>query len=367
MMELKVSKQDLSRVMKIAGKVVDRGSKTPMAASVLLRADGSVITLNAVGLDAAFTSTVTGKVTGKGDVALNATELLRIAGDAPGDELAMKVDDTGWCEIRAGKARYKVAYIAGREYPAVPKPSAKASWTSVVTAPFLSALSRGGYAYSTDESRAALCGVLIDTTDKDCLLVSSADGHRMARQTMEANLPKVCRCIPVRWTELVPLVSAHAESVEVCLEDRAFVRANGAMVSSSWMLGEFPSRAMLDPVFFLDRPNTIAVKRDEFTSAVKRVAPLTTELCGLVIDACDKRVIVSSRDANGREISDEIDADIKGRIRIGIVSDYVLECLAVMTGEVVEMHFAGPLEPIMVKDGDDARFTGVLMPIRINE
>lgn len=366
MMDIKVAKLDLQRVMKTAGKVVDRTSKTPMASSVLLRSDGSVVTVNAVGLDVAYSATLNAKVTGRGDIALNAAELQRLSGDAPGEEIAMKVDDTGWLEAKAGKARYKIGYIAGREYPSVPKP-ATAIWWPTAGAPLLDAFRRGGFAHATEGDRGALMGVLIESPVKGGTIIASGDGPRFARQRLAMEMPKpVCSSFPARWFELAPIVGAGIELVELCVDSgRIYIRANGATLSSSSLLGEFPSRESLEPVFGRECNVRVSVDRERFADAAKRVAPLTTELSGLVLDVVAGSMTVSSRDSTGREISDEIDCETTGKIKISMVAKYVTDALATMSGERVELKMSGPLDPILLSDSADPNFDGIVMPMRL--
>jgi DNA polymerase III subunit beta len=370
MMELKIERTELARAMKIASRIVDKGSKVPLAASVLLRSDGaSCPCIAAVGNDVTMSSPIACVAKGSGAAAINAAELARVAADAPGAEITIRVGDDGWTEVRSGKARYKIAHLNGRDYPTIPESAAK--WTSVDAAVLVEALRRGASCPCTEGDRGWMMGALFDTdTTAGYLICASTDGKRLAYHRDVLPLPRVRKSLPVRWAEMVRTIAAGAEKVEISIETkvagRVYIRTAGIVMSSPWLIADPDSSASMERFVSARRDIVIVADRERLVEAVKRVAPLASENSGITITTRGTAISLATKDSYGREIEDELECEVVGEITIGINARYLSECLALMTGDTVELRMSGPLDPVEARDSANTSFTGIVMPMRVN-
>jgi DNA polymerase-3 subunit beta len=66
------------------------------------------------------------------------------------------------------------------------------------------------------------------------------------------------------------------------------------------------------------------------------------------------------------EAREEVDVDYAGdTIDIGFNAKYLLDCLAVITGETLEFHFKDRLSPGVMRSSNQQNHTYVIMPMRI--
>lgn len=368
MMDLKVGKTNLASAMKTASRVVNRTSKSPLAASVLLRSDA---TISAWSDDVTLTARIDAQVKGTGLVALNAGELTRIASDAPGDDIAFKIDDMGWAEIRSGRAKYRIQYMKGADYPVIHQVTG--TWHAIAAGAFAEALLRGGFAAATDEALGSMNGVLIHT-DGAALRCASANKHRLALCRAEVTMPKasrvVRRCAPARWAALVRLAMDGHDEAELCLgddgsADRVALRCNGVTISAPWLVDPFHSEDVLRRILEPKRSIRIVANRDRVESSIRRVSALTSEERGIVIVARDGVVTITTKDPDGKEISDETECDVTGEITIQIGAKYLRDAVAHCRADSIEILMSGDMDPVLVRDAGSDAFTAITSPMRL--
>jgi DNA polymerase-3 subunit beta len=66
------------------------------------------------------------------------------------------------------------------------------------------------------------------------------------------------------------------------------------------------------------------------------------------------------------EGSEELEVDFMGeKLSIGFNARYLLDVLSAMPDDEVALELGGELDPGVIKPVSDARFVGVIMPMRI--
>ena len=84
---------------------------------------------------------------------------------------------------------------------------------------------------------------------------------------------------------------------------------------------------------------------------------IRTEAGGLVLSATTNEVGDSRA---------ELSAEVEGsEIQIAFNARYILDALAVLGGEQVELRFDGPLSPGLIKHPDSEDYQYVIMPVRM--
>ena len=66
------------------------------------------------------------------------------------------------------------------------------------------------------------------------------------------------------------------------------------------------------------------------------------------------------------EVREELEASYAGpAVAIGVNPKYVIELLSQMADDTVRLELCGELDPVLIRPAGDARYLGVVMPMRI--
>lgn len=353
-MILTIPRSTLLRGLTLAARVAPRKPTLPILSHVLLRASANRLTLSATDLNVSLTAEIAGvcHVERPGSVAVNAADLQRFVSAAAGDEISIKVDGSAWAEVRCGKAKYRMPGMGDRDFPKVPEAAPDA--VEVNATKLCAALEAVGYAVSRDESRQALCGILIEP---DAL--AATDGHRLAvvRHALGIQRPPVVLSASGAQ-EFSALLGDH-ETCRVGFDaKRMSVSAGGVTICAGLLDFRFPPYQQVIPS---GNKHTALVDRDQLLAAIKRVAPLASETRGITVRSTQTGLALASF-CDGAELHDEVACEVSGEVKFGVHPKYLGEAVAHMAGETVTLRCAGELDPIVIQDNDDL---AVVMPMRM--
>lgn len=365
-MDIKISRSELARGLRLAAGIAPRKPTVPILANVLLRAANGRLAIAATDLNVSLTAELSCAISKPGSIALGAEDLKRFVVGANGDDVSLKVEVSAWADIKIGKAKYRIAGHNDRDFPKVPEPDKSADPVDVDAEALYDALTRGSYAASPDESRQALCGVLLDV-DAERFSVTSTDGHRLVvvkRKSAMAR-PRSGRATihPRGAAEFLRLLEGAKECRVTFDLNRMFVSAGGITVSSGLLGFEYPK---IEHAIPKTHKATATLNRDRLIDAIKRVAPLTDEMHGIVFTSTSSGLALATRDSDGEELTDEVDADVSGEVKVAMRAKYALDCLSHMAGDSITMRTIGEFDPIAFVDHDDDGHTGIVLPMRMN-
>ena len=350
---MKVATEPFTAAAARAADVV-RDGKT---GAVLLRAAKSTLMVAGSSLDITLTSTM--PCDGDLDISIDAAELARIASSLPGADVTI-TEESGWAHIRSGKARYKAPCTRGRDYASIPR--CDVAWSPIDPAALSSALDRGSYAAAVGD-HGILCGILLDASGGTVLVASiHGSAHRLAM--CNASAPGEVRAVvPPRFVKVAISMLDASDSADLHLGDhRAFLRCSDTVLHAAWLNGEWPSRTMVSGAVGLPRPVTATVVRKDFAAALKRVSQIVNGELGVVFDLSQGEVKMTAADGNGREICDEVAAEVSGELKIKIAPKYLLDALARVESETAIIRAGTSTDPILITDGV---YSALVMPQRL--
>jgi DNA polymerase III subunit beta len=234
-------------------------------------------------------------------------------------------------------------------------------------------ISKTVFAISTEESRFTLNGALLILRPGGLTMVST-DGHRLSMIESSGELAGVTAAyralLPRKaMLELQKLAGdAGADAVVQFSgdENHLFFKMGGRLLLSRKLTGNFPD---FERVLPKDQPHHVVVARDEFRSAIERVAQFSDERSRAIrVRVGDGEVKVHSSVSDTGESEDSLPVEYKGpAVEIGFNAQYLMDFLKAVGTPQVSFHFkdahsAGELRPA----GDNAEtYRYVIMPMRI--
>ncbi len=373
-MEITVSRQDLVRELTATQSVVERKTTIPILSNFLLEADGDQLTITATDLDQAIRTSAAVKVKKPGSCTIPARKLYDYVKRLPEGEVAIKLLENHWVQIRSGRSNTKMVGMARANYPQVPEFPAVTA-TSIPVAALKTLIARTVFAISNEESRYTLNGALL-VLKAESLAMVATDGHRLSfvekpGVELEGISGEKRVLIPRKaLLELQQLVgNTDAEKVDFADdENMLFFRVGHRTLSTRRLVGQFPNYEAVMP---RDNTKFAVVRSSELAAAIQRVAQFADERSGAVrLRLEGNELKISSQSTESGESEDTIDTPYSGDpIMVGFNSSYILEFLKALGNEgEVRLEFkdsqsAGQMRP----EDPDAEYRSryVLMPMRI--
>ncbi len=373
-MEIVVSRQDLVKELTATQSVVERKTTIPILSNFLFEVDQDRLTLTATDLDQAIRTSTAVKVKKAGACTIPARKLYDYVKLLPDGDIAIKLLENHWVQIRSGRSNTKIVGMARANYPQVPEFPSLAV-TSIPVPVLQTLIARTIFSISNEESRYTLNGALMILKAESIAMVAT-DGHRLSfvekpNETFEGISGEKRILIPRKaLQELQQLLGAtEAEKVEFADDDHTlFFRVGHRTLSSRKLTGQFPNFEAVMP-----RENTkfAVVQSSELAAAIQRVAQFADERSGAIRMRLESNELkVSANSTESGESEDTIDTPYAGEaLAVGFNSGYILEFLKALdnAGEVrlefKDAQSAGQMRP---EDPDaEYRYRYVLMPMRI--
>src|SRR5438270_3557359 len=371
-MEISVSKQDLLKELTATQGVVERKTTIPILSNFLFEAAGDRLSITATDLDLSLRTSCSAKVKKEGACTIPARKLYDYVKLLPDTDIAIKLLENHWVNIRAGRSNTKMVGMARSNFPSLPAfPSA--GITKIPVAVLRTLISKTIFAISNEESRYTLNGALMVLKPESITMVAT-DGHRLAHiETVEKfpNVGEMKTLVPKKaMAELHLLLQNSDEDVLEFAKDEStlFFRIGHRLLTSRQLTGQFPNYEAVLPK---DNTRVVTVRCDDFNAAIQRVAQFADERSGAIRLRLEKNELkISSSSTEAGESEDAIDTAYTAEpLTIGFNSAYLLDFLKAADSQEVRLELkdsqsAGQLRP---DDNEQYTYRYIVMPMRIRE
>ena len=371
-MKLTIERSALLKALAHVQSVVERRNTIPILANVMIDAQETTLALTATDMDLTINEHVAADIQQPGKATAPAHTLYDIARKLPeGSQVSIETDaDTNQLVVRAGRSRFALGSLPTEDFP-LPSGGDLPIRFSMSVNDLRGLIDRTRFAISTEETRYYLNGIYLHVTGEDSqvLRAVATDGHRLAR--VEMGLPegaaKLAGIIIPRKAinEVRKLVDEVENSVEIGLsETRIQFSLDHITLMSKLIDGTFPDYERVIPT---NNEKVMKVPCGLFASAVDRVATISTEksrAVKLAVDDSNLTLTANSPDAGSAREELEVDYGDEA-LEIGFNARYLLDITQQVEGDDVEVAFADPASPTIVRDAGDASALYVLMPMRV--
>lgn len=372
-MEISVSKFELLKELTATQGVVERKTTIPILSNFLFEAGNDRLTITATDLDLSLRTSCPAKVRREGACTIPARKLYDYVKLLPDGDIAIKLLENHWVNIRCGRSNTKMVGMARANFPGLPVfPSA-----GVVKIPAQTLRNMIGktiFAISNEESRYTLNGGLMVLKPESITMVAT-DGHRLAhieKQGEQFDLAGENKTLVPKkaMSELYSLLqNTDVDFIDFAKDESTlFFRIGGRLLTSRQLTGQFPNYEAVLP---RDPGKAVTVRSADLNTAIQRVAQFADERSRAIRLKLDKNEIkISSSSTDAGESEDSIETTYAADpMTIGFNSEYLLDFLKASNGGEVRLEFkdaqsAGQMRP---EDPDDGgfRYRYVVMPMRI--
>ena len=370
-MKATIERATLLKGLSHVQSVVERRNTIPILSNVLIEAtaDGA-LRLMATDLDLQINEHVPAAVETPGATTVSAHTLFDIARKLPEGSQVQLAAAEGRMTIMAGRAKFQLATLPRDDFPVIAEGELPVSF-ELAAETLIQIIDKTRFAISTEETRYYLNGIFLHVTDDPAPVLKAAatDGHRLARYTVARpdgaeKMPDVIvprKCI----AELRKLLDEIDGSVGVSLSPTKIRFDLGqALLTSKLIDGTFPDYSRVIPT---GNDKMLKIDPRSFQEGVDRVSTIATEKTRAVKMTLDRdKITLSVTSPENGTAAEEVPGEYAAAgFDIGFNSRYLLDILAQVEGDMVEVHLADAAAPTLIRESDKAPALYVIMPMRV--
>ncbi len=367
-MKLSTPRSHFLAALQSVVRVSSTRSAIQALAGVRIAAQGSTVELEATDGDLALHLTMPATVEQDGAVLLPARLLADVVRALPDGDLLLTARATEQdVEVAAGAAHFHIRTLRAEDFPELPAPPSE-----TVTLPanaLVQTTANVARAASRDETRPVLTGILMSASDHELRMVAT-DSYRLSVKETKLEQPVATGFeanVPARaLQELVRIAGQGPEStVHVGVsESRIVFRADGAILSSRLIDGQFPNYRQLLPD---SHEHELRLATAELLDVVRRVSLLAQRNAPLQLAFTEGELTISARTPDIGEASESLPVPFQGEpLEIGFNPDFLADGLESAGSDEVVLKLINPIRPGLIEAGDGSGFTYLIMPIRLN-
>ena len=377
-MEIAVKTEFLKKVVSCASKATSNKAIQPILSNILLSCDNGSLTVSATDLDLAIECKLPAEVSKPGRITLPAKKLDEIVSKIAGDDINLKIDKNQLTKIVSNKSKFQINGTLADEFPEIFKKSESDNVYSIDQNKLLEAISLTSFATSKFENTSILSGINFEISG-DKFEIGATDGSRLAvyngnlAESKKRKDQKSKQSVVIPWralTELERLISNFREGNEVVsfyfLPGQIIFQNNDFSLSTRLLEGTFPSYDKLIPK---DQPNKVELVRNDFLSALERVAILANERTNVIKLSFTKNSMqLSANSPDYGNATDEIEVKYNGNdMDIAFNYRYMSEVLRNLKANKITLELDNALTPIILKPDEkvDYSYTYLVMPVQL--
>ena len=374
-MKIKIARDELLTGLQRVQGIVEKRNTMPVLSNILLETKQDGIELVATDLEIGVRGHYKADVQQAGSVSLSARKLYELLKEVAAGEITITTQENNWVQIQAGRSQFKIVGIAASEFPALPTIEREGR-VAIPGSGLASLIRKTLFAVGDNDARYILNGLLITLHSSDkkvTMKLVGTDGHRLAvaesdvTQSAGTDLPKEIKAIiPRKAAQEIRrlLEEEEGEPLLGFTKNLVTFQKSGLFLTSRVMEGTYPNYQQVIPK---ESAKKVAIERTALESALRRVAVLSkdkTNAVKVILQNGSITLHTSSPDVG--EATEDLPAQYRGEsLTTGFNARYLLDALAVMEGDTVNLEISSPLSPCVLKSDGDPGFLCVVMPMKI--
>ncbi|OQA21264.1 MAG: DNA polymerase III subunit beta [Actinobacteria bacterium ADurb.Bin346] len=338
---------------------------------IMLEAEGSKLNIYGTDLETSIKSNIHVKVDVPGRVVVPLKILINILKSFPESKIEMElINETNELKVTCQKANFTLNTFSLEEYPQFPSIKKTGSF-KIKTQDLKYLISKVQKACSTDESRVALTGILLDLSGNKIKLAAT-DSYRLAVAESGINYDgePIKVVVPSRVLDTIAKNDSQEAEIELNIEENqiSFCIGEGkehqTLIVSRLLSGKFPDYEKLIPENF---NHSIIINRDTMADVIKRISSISQDSIPVRLDIEKGRIVVSMSIREIGSSSEDFEVSYgEESIQMAFNPDFLIDGLNIIDDEKITINIAEPLKPIMIKSEKFEGLLYLLMPIRIS-
>ena len=363
-MKFKCRKIDILDNIQLVQGVTSTRSTIPILSNILMEIKPDGLRLTGTDLEVGIKTQAQADVDEPGTITVPARRFNDIIKEMPEDDIEIEGKNES-ISINCGKIHYMVLGLASKEFPQLPDFPEK-TMVSLEKRKLREMIRKTIFAVLQENSRHALCGVLVNIT-KNRLRMVSTDGHRLALvDEIIENGPEedIEEIVPFKaMNELYRLMDNNG-NLDISIEkQQIFFRDESMLLISRLIEGQFPNYDKVIPKTF---EKQVFIDTQKLFDATRRISIMNTDKKNTIkYTLTGSNMNISSSNPDVGEATEDMDVEYDGEnFTIIFNAKYCMDVLKNIDTDTVVLKLNDPLSlgALVPKDSDSEIF--VIMPIR---
>ena len=373
MILFKTTQDKVLAVLQSVCGIVERRHTMPILANVLLHKVGNAVQLTTSDLEIQIRTTAElGGDEGDFATTIGARKLMDILKTMPADQTVTLEANADKILLKGGKSRFTLQSLPAPDFPLVQEAPSFGPTFSVPQKTLKDLMHQVSFAMAVQDIRYYLNGILF-VAEGNTLSLVATDGHRLAWASAELDVqvePKQEVILPRKTVlELQRLLSDASgdNAPRITLQfanNQAKFSFGGMEFVTKLVEGKFPDYQRVIPA---NHHQQIVLGRAALLASLQRTAIMTSDkFKGVSLTVQPGVLRVASNNAEQEEAVDELDIAYDGpQIDIGFNVSYLIDVLANMGQEMVQINLLDSNSSALMTVPESARFKYVVMPMRL--
>lgn len=355
----------LSPLQAVTG-VVEKRQAMPMLANVLLVGKDGTLRVTATDLEVELSASGNVDLQEAGEITVPGRKLLDIVKALPEKAIINFSLEGERAILRSGKSRFTLTTLAATDFPTVENIEIKQNVT-LPQSELKLLLEKTHFSMAQQDVRYYLNGLLFELADQQLRLVAT-DGHRLALAEAKLNEPVVSGLqviLPRKGVLELQRILGNQGDVQVSIgSSHMSVSIDGIRFTSKLIDGRFPDYTRVIPQ---EPSRIVGSSRVALRTALQRAAILSNEKYrGIRLTLKAGTLVMQAHNPEQEEAEEELEVTYVGEnMEIGFNVNYLMEALAAVDGEMVELGFTDGNSSCLVKAPGPGRTRYVVMPMRL--
>ncbi|MEV7724682.1 DNA polymerase III subunit beta [Streptomyces sp. NPDC101733] len=375
-MKIRVERDVLAEAVAWAARSLPARPPVPVLAGLLLKAEGSALSLSGFDYEVSARVSVEADVEEDGTVLVSGRLLADICRALPNRPVEISTDGVR-ATVVCGSSRFTLHTLPVEEYPALPQmPTATGTVPGEV---FASAAAQVAIAAGRDDTLPVLTGVRIEI-EGDRVTLASTDRYRFAVREFlwkpENPDASAVALVPAKTLLDTAKSLTSGDTVTLALsssgqgEGLIGFEGAGRRTTTRLLEGDLPKYRTLFPTEF----NSIAViETAPFVEAVKRVALVAERNTPVRLSFEQGVLILEAGSSDDAQAVERVDAKLDGDdISIAFNPTFLLDGLSAIDSPVAQLSFTTSTKPALLSgrpamdaEADEA-YKYLIMPVRLS-
>jgi DNA polymerase-3 subunit beta len=366
-MKLTTSREALLKPLQAVIGVVERRQTMPILANVMLTARKGELTIAGTDLEVEMVATAEAEnVSVPGEITVPGRKLLDIARALPESASLTLTLEGDRFVIKSGRSRFVLATLPAAEFPLVEKVDA-ANKLRIAQEQIRGLLEKTQFSMAQQDVRYYLNGLLLETTKKVVRAVAT-DGHRLALAEIAIEKQDVTAAqviVPRKGVIELSRLLNSSEDIELVIgTNHLRVTVGQIRFTSKLIDGRFPDYERVIPA----SPGSVMLaNRETLRQSLQRAAILSNEKYrGIRWEVSKNLLRLQANNPDQEEAQEEVEVQYSGEaMEIGFNVTYLLDALAAITTEDVEVALVDPNSSCLIRPTKSTQSKYVVMPMRL--
>jgi len=343
--KFQVNRDVFADAVSFAVKLLPQRTTLPILSGVLLRAEGTTLTLSSFDYEVSAQTQVTADIDDGGTVLVSGRLLSEIASRLPHAPVEFTREDSK-IVVRCGTARFTLSMMPVEEYPSLPVVEGQSGM--LPGSDFADAVGQVSVAASRDDVTPVITGVQLEITDNRLSLVAT-DRYRVAVREIDwesaaasASTDGVAALVPARTLSEIGKIFSHTAHVTVTIVaggDRELIAFSSAekRVTSLLIKGNFPPVKRLFPESV---DNYAVMSTADLIEATRRVSLVLERDAALRYSFSVDGLTLEALGSETAQASETIDAHLVGTDTVvSLKPQFLIDGLSAVHSEFVRISF----------------------------